>query len=148
MRFDDPTQAQERSQYDGSSQTDCSQSTYHLKFTSGNSGEGKGLAVMGPPNLSQVPDEFTIAFWVRPTMLLAKSYFVSAFNRIFVRAQSSNQNVQFLFRTGPGTNDFIEPIYIDANRKVLMDGWNYIAISFRSFLDLNVQRYEQVLAMA
>jgi hypothetical protein len=119
-----------------------------LKFTSGNSGEGKGLAVTGPPDLAAVPEEFTIALWVRPTMLLSKSYFVSAFNRIFIRASSANQNVQFMFRTGPLANDFVEPVYNDAYRKVLMDGWNYIAISFRTILDQNVKRYEQILAMA
>jgi|LauGreDrversion4_2_1035121.scaffolds.fasta_scaffold11210_3 hypothetical protein len=65
---------------------------YHLKFTAG-TGEGKGLAIKGPPDLIDVPEEFTIAVWVRPSILLTKSYFFNAFNRIFLRCQNSDQSV-------------------------------------------------------
>jgi hypothetical protein len=66
---------------------------YHLKFTSGNSGEGKGLAIKGPPDLIDVPEEFTISVWVRPQGLLSKSYFVNAFNRIYVLTSAANKKI-------------------------------------------------------
>ncbi len=43
--------AQTRSQYDSSSITDCSDSSYHLKYTS----SGKGLAVLGPQDFTELP---------------------------------------------------------------------------------------------
>jgi hypothetical protein len=42
---------------------------YHLKFSSG-TGDGKGLAIQGPPDIVDVPNELTIALWVRPDSLL------------------------------------------------------------------------------
>jgi hypothetical protein len=56
---------------------------YHLKFSSG-TGDGKGLAIQGPPDIVDVPNELTIALWVRPDSLLSKSYFVNAFNRVYL----------------------------------------------------------------
>jgi hypothetical protein len=109
-----------------------------LKFASGASGEGKGLPIKGPPDLSAVPPEFTISLWVYPTALLSKSYFVNAFSRIHIRVSASNQYVQFLYKTGPGPTDFVEPVYNTANQAVLYDAWNYISISFRTFLNGNV----------
>jgi hypothetical protein len=62
---------------------------YHLKFSSG-TGDGKGLAVKGPPDMVGVPNELTIAMWVRPDVLLAKSYFVNAFSRLYLYSQASD----------------------------------------------------------
>jgi hypothetical protein len=33
-------------------------------------------------------------------------------------------------------------------QKVELRSWNYIAISLRTYLDSNVERYEQILAIA
>jgi hypothetical protein len=62
---------------------------YHLKFSSG-TGDGKGLAVKGPPDMVDVPNELTIALWIRPDILLSRSYFVNAFNRIYLYSQASD----------------------------------------------------------
>jgi hypothetical protein len=58
-----------------------------------------------------------------------------------------------VYKVGPTASpaDNIEPIYVTtpANvQKVEMRAWNYIAISLRVYLDKNVERYEQILAIA
>jgi hypothetical protein len=103
--------------------------------------------------LVDVPAEFTIAFWVRPEQLLSKSYFVNVFDRVYVLTSAANQKVQFIYKVGPTTSatDNIEPVYVttpDTIQKVQIRNWNYISISLRTYLDHNVERYEQILAMA
>jgi hypothetical protein len=61
---------------------------FHLKFTG--SGDYKGLAIEGPPDLVDVPQEFTMAFWVRPQALSSINYFLNAFNRLYVFSQSQS----------------------------------------------------------
>jgi len=61
-----------------------------------------------------VPNELTIALWVRPDSLLSKSYFVNAFNRVYLYTQASDQKVSFVYKVGPSASvaDNIEPIYM------------------------------------
>ena len=40
--------------------------------------------ISSTPDLVDVPDEFTMAFWVRPQVLSSINYFLNAFNRIYV----------------------------------------------------------------
>jgi hypothetical protein len=101
-----------------------------------------GLAIQGPPDLVDVPDEFTVAFWVRPQVLSTINYFLNAFNRIYVFSQQVTQinKVSFVYKVGPSNNvaDNVEPVYNEANRVVEVNNWNYIAISMRTYLDGNV----------
>lgn len=103
MKFDSLTSAQERSQYDGASVTDCQQSSFHMKFTAG-SGDGKGLSIKGPPDMSAVPNEFTMSLWARPSNPNAKYFFVNAFDRVLIRA-TQTKVVDFIYKTGPGASD-------------------------------------------
>lgn len=64
--------------------------------------------------MSGVPEEFTIALWVRPMALLSKSYFVNAFSRIQILASDSNKAVQFKYKIGPNPTDVVEPNYVPA----------------------------------
>ena len=101
-----------------------------------------GLAIQGPPDLVDVPDEFTVAFWVRPQVLSTINYFLNAFNRIYVFSQQVTQinKVSFVYKVGPSNNvaDNVEPFYNEANRVVEVNNLNYIAISMRTYLDGNV----------
>jgi hypothetical protein len=99
-----------------------------------------------------VPDEFTMAFWVRPQVLSSINYFLNAFNRVYVYSQQVTQinKVSFIYKVGPtsGAADVVEPVYNQVNRVVETNSWNYIAISLRSYLNGNTQMYEQILAMS
>lgn len=79
--FDQPV-AQERTQYDSGTVDVCSDYEYHLQFER----TGKGLAVLGPKDLTTMPSEFTIAFWVYPTSLNIESVLINAFERVYVTA--------------------------------------------------------------
>jgi hypothetical protein len=98
------------------------QSTYHLQFSSSS---GNGLPLQGP-NLNELPEEFTMVFWVYPFLLNpaapsgTKSYFLNAFNRVQVYADNPpsgqlTETVHFAFTTGPDASDIVEPIYVPAN---------------------------------
>src|SRR3569833_1729329 len=132
LTYDSSISAQERNQYDATSQTDCLGSSNHLRFKY----TGKGLAVMGPPDMTQMPNELTIAFWVRPTQLNSVSYFVNAFNRITVSAASSNNYVFFSYKTSPTSS--IQPVYnpTSSQRQISLNSWNYISVSIRTYLSL------------
>jgi len=99
-----------------------------------------------------VPDEFTMAFWVRPQVLSSINYFLNAFNRIYVYSQQVTQinKVSFIYKVGPtsGAADIVEPVYNQIIRVVETNSWNYIAISLRTYLNGNTQMYEQILAMS
>jgi hypothetical protein len=51
-----------------------------------------------------------------------------------------------LYKTS--ATEYVEPIYTPANQKLLLDAWNYISVSLRTYLDKNTERYEQILAIA
>ena len=78
----------------------CLDYTTHLNFNK----NGKGLPVLGPDNFESVPDEFTVGFWVMPSILNANSYFTNLFGRIQLYALSSNQYVFYKFITGPASS--------------------------------------------
>ena len=61
--------------------------------------------------------------------------------------------MSFVYKVGPSTSagDNIEPIYVTTPsniQKVELRSWNYIAISLRTYLDKNIEKYEQILAIA
>jgi hypothetical protein len=63
---------------------------------------------------------------------------------------AANKKVQFIYKAGPGSTsvDNIEPIYDENNRLIEINAWNYISISMRTYLDKNVEKYEQIIAIA
>ncbi|CDW88139.1 neurohypophysial n-terminal domain containing protein [Stylonychia lemnae] len=143
IQYDQAAQAQERSQYDSSSQTDCYQSSQHLRFST----SGKGLAVQGQPDLTEMPQQYTIGFWVRPIALNTDSYFINAYGRVFVKAQSSTQRVFFSFKSG--SNTFVEPVYTnDAKQRVSLNTWNYVVVAQKTANINNVLKFEQQLAIS
>jgi hypothetical protein len=56
-----------------------------------------------------MPTEFNIAFWVMPTDLSSKSFFINLFNRAYVWAESSNTRLFYKFQVGIGENDVVTP---------------------------------------
>jgi hypothetical protein len=63
----------------------------------------------GPPDFREMPKEFNIAFWIMPTDLNSKSFFVNMFNRAQIWAESSNSRLFYRFITGALDTDFVKP---------------------------------------
>jgi hypothetical protein len=72
----------------------------------------------GPPDFKNMPEEFTVAFWVLPKELNSKSFFVNLFNRAQVWSESANYKVQYKFITGSMDSDFVSPIETSSSDEV------------------------------
>jgi len=90
--------------------------------------------------MNAVPDQFTIAFWVRPVFLSSTTYFVNAFDRISITAQSASNKVYFSFSNGPSS--YVQPNYMnDYNQEVVLNSWNYVAVSQKEYVSGSVLKY-------
>jgi hypothetical protein len=67
-----------------------------------------GLPLPGPPDLKDMPQTFTISFWVLVKELNSKSFFINLFNRALVWSESANMKVFYKFITGANPDaDFV-----------------------------------------
>lgn len=123
----DGASAQERTQFDPSKADACQKYSYHLQFTK----QSSGLPLPGPPDFRSTPDEFNIAFWLMPTDLNSKSFFLNMFNRAQIWAESANGRLFYRFITGPMDADFVKPVDPGDvnNQKIQLSNWNYVSVS-------------------
>lgn len=88
----------------------CDLYTNHLTFDR----TGKGLKVAGPKEMSSMPREFSIGFWISPTIFNTTSHFINLFGRASLFATSSNRFIQYRFINGASSS--VSPVYIPANQ--------------------------------
>lgn len=134
--------AQEVSQFDAASSLQCENYINDLKFKA----SGKGLAVAGPPDFQDMPNEFTVSMWIFPMSLSSTSTFINAFSRVKIFAQSSNQNLYYKFETDVATS--IQPSYTAINQQMSLNSWNYVVVSQRQVNINNILYYEIQVALA
>eukprot|EP00347_Sterkiella_histriomuscorum_P007679 403347989 len=138
----DQAAAQERTEYNAGASSACDLYTNHLKFDK----SGKGLRLPGPANLQDIPKEFSIGFWVSPTILNTNSFFINAFGRVQVFTQSATKNILYKYMTGASTS--VSPTYVSANQVMALSSWNYVAVSQREINNNNLMTYEIQLGMS
>jgi hypothetical protein len=130
--------AQERSQYDAGSDDACVDYNYHMKFDR----NGKGVAVLGPSDLTSMLSEFTLSFWIYPTSLNTESVLINIFERIFIVAQSGSNDILFKFQKS--SSQTVEPDYAASgnNNDIIQNTWNYVTASQREFMNGNIMYYK------
>jgi len=83
--------------------------------------------------MTEMPSEFTFSFWVYPMSINAESYFIHAFERVQIYAQSS-LDLFFKFKTS-ATPSYVQPDYSVFNQnQIQLNTWNYVTASLRTFL--------------
>lgn len=93
--------------------------------------DGKGISVQGPVGLKELPTEYTISLWLRPSgSFIAygrESYIVNFFNVIILTVTTTNE---IRLKIGdPGSE--ISPVYASPNDQISISQWNFIAVSVK-----------------
>jgi hypothetical protein len=69
-----------------------------------------GLPLPGPPDFKNMPESFTVSFWVLVKELNTNSFFINLFNRAYIWSESANYKVFYKFMTGKADSDFVSPV--------------------------------------
>ena len=127
LNFGQVSVSQDYSYVNSASSTMCKDFNNHLMFTK----DGNGLELPGPDGFNNFPNELTISIWLQPSSSFATygrdSYLLNLFKVIQLYVTTS-----FKIRWDIGdSGSTVQPTFASANDTIVMNQWNYIAVSIQ-----------------